>query len=1524
MRVENFQNILGIHSLDLYNIYDSNVATISSIADSSLINIYNNTDPYNYISIGTSNKNFVIHENNNNNGFIYNNNTIYIDNIKNTNIILDNIKYNTPQVIFPNNSIDISAYTFTSSGSVGLNFAKNLFITTPNTYWMSDSVFDGSGNLKTTITLPSINNIYIETGTSDSFKNGVWVTIKLPVSIILTSYHIEAVNYYLQFAPTHFCLYAFDYVLSKWRLLSENSFFDYNINNYDIYINIPSEKQKLYDTFTFLVSQVNGGLYAQINSLQFFAKPIISINDSIRITDDNIYNVNTLFAKELRLNNNSITTFDNLIDTISSGAILSVSSNITINWKNYSSNITYTSNNVGIYNNNPLSALSVSGDVSYNRRIIENSISIYPHPDLVNGNITIPRQSYIYSYITIGSLNFTINDYFHIDLYSIDFPIDSADYPYTTYYQKISIYGICNPSLKNSIYYDNIIDKSYLPIDTISGKKIERITKISYNYNQNNLLELYVKYNDLLYITHPTTPKNFSNIIYIDPINTRTNINNNFILNTTINYPSTGITPKDAIKNSCRILDLSSVDSNIFYTNYLSCSDSINTNSIYFTANNYSSNSILYTDSKGYIRPSSASVIQLNKINDISTSSNCALVTDNIGLITTTNVTTQMLLGLSNISRSFNNAIITDSNGLLTYSSTTNVQIEGLYNISFGSNKALCTNSNGIITYSSVSDIQLAGLSNASIIPNRSVITDNRGILTYGNVTSTQLNGLYNISYNSNNILTTNNSGIISATPVTYNMLIGLSNITSKTRRFVITDDNGYLTATNAASSNAENIDNILTLFNFSKNIASTYSNIVIGSNETVNNAQLYVKGLISTNNLDIYNTLSIGQGSLHWNSNLNVLEYNSSNYWKQFGDDILRCVAKYPPTFLYSPSAFITNLNTYQHIYTCYLNKTCSYGSGIYTIKCDLSDDGGTVGDNVNNTANMIFSDNSANYYWQTYPNFNNSTLGYINTKYIEENSIKYANTACGAYFIISLPENILLTYYNIYYNYNNTNYTYQNTLNTFTLFGYNINTDNWDTIDIQINVKKCNNNFIPNTFVIQNLYNNLRYSTFCICVYKTNTEINNNYAVINGFELYGINNYYGNTIYNISSISSNTINNTSNIYTKTFQNSPSFILGNNNVGINNYLPASLLSIGSDIYCTNNIINTESVVNINHSCNVDNLYGNGIRVLNLTRPSNNITKGIRASHVLNTWVNNADNLRTQYDIKLSHKNYENEKTVLSMLSDGRVGIGMTPDTSNYRQQGLSVLSNIYLYNNNTNTNYNRNFINIGVTNISSNYGIILPSYIGDVNNFLTINNITNNKPDEGNNIVTANLAWVPPNNIFTNVTFAQIGYPGVITCNVGTIKLQVAGSCIIGSNYINTIGPSYINQNTLIVTGQIYTTNDVTTDSDISYKYDLKKIDNAIEKISNLNGYTFSRNDVFGDDCDRRFCGLIAQEVEKVMPEAITKKHDNKLRVFYNNLAGLFVEGFKEHDDRISYMNYKINFLYIMLFSYIIIKLFI
>jgi len=90
------------------------------------------------------------------------------------------------------------------------------------------------------------------------------------------------------------------------------------------------------------------------------------------------------------------------------------------------------------------------------------------------------------------------------------------------------------------------------------------------------------------------------------------------------------------------------------------------------------------------------------------------------------------------------------------------------------------------------------------------------------------------------------------------------------------------------------------------------------------------------------------------------------------------------------------------------------------------------------------------------------------------------------------------------------------------------------------------------------------------------------------------------------------------------------------------------------------------------------------------------------------------------------------------------------------------------------------------------------------------------------------------------------------------------------------------------------------TTISDERLKTDIVKIDNALDKVSQLNGYTF---EYLADG--KKSAGVIAQEVEKVMPSAITEStlplkmgDDDKTEyktVQYDQLHGLMIEAIKE-----------------------------
>ena len=88
-------------------------------------------------------------------------------------------------------------------------------------------------------------------------------------------------------------------------------------------------------------------------------------------------------------------------------------------------------------------------------------------------------------------------------------------------------------------------------------------------------------------------------------------------------------------------------------------------------------------------------------------------------------------------------------------------------------------------------------------------------------------------------------------------------------------------------------------------------------------------------------------------------------------------------------------------------------------------------------------------------------------------------------------------------------------------------------------------------------------------------------------------------------------------------------------------------------------------------------------------------------------------------------------------------------------------------------------------------------------------------------------------------------------------------------------------------------------TISDERLKKDIQKIEGALDKIDQINGYTFEYN-----NDGKKSAGVIAQEVEKVLPSAVEEKKlhfqmDGDVGLYktvqYDQLHGLLIEAIKE-----------------------------
>jgi hypothetical protein len=116
--------------------------------------------------------------------------------------------------------------------------------------------------------------------------------------------------------------------------------------------------------------------------------------------------------------------------------------------------------------------------------------------------------------------------------------------------------------------------------------------------------------------------------------------------------------------------------------------------------------------------------------------------------------------------------------------------------------------------------------------------------------------------------------------------------------------------------------------------------------------------------------------------------------------------------------------------------------------------------------------------------------------------------------------------------------------------------------------------------------------------------------------------------------------------------------------------------------------------------------------------------------------------------------------------------------------------------------------------------------------------------------------------------------------------------------------------------TGEIRATNDVTAffSSDVSLKENIINIPNPLEAIRKLNGVLFDWKKSYidkrgGEDgyfVRKKDVGVIAQEVEKVLPEAVAQRPDGIKAVKYDRLTCLLIEAVKVLSDKIQKIEEK------------------
>jgi hypothetical protein len=105
--------------------------------------------------------------------------------------------------------------------------------------------------------------------------------------------------------------------------------------------------------------------------------------------------------------------------------------------------------------------------------------------------------------------------------------------------------------------------------------------------------------------------------------------------------------------------------------------------------------------------------------------------------------------------------------------------------------------------------------------------------------------------------------------------------------------------------------------------------------------------------------------------------------------------------------------------------------------------------------------------------------------------------------------------------------------------------------------------------------------------------------------------------------------------------------------------------------------------------------------------------------------------------------------------------------------------------------------------------------------------------------------------------------------------------------------------------TGEIRATNEITAyySSDVALKENITTIDNALDIVNSLQGVKFDWKDEYiksrgGEDgyfVRKHDTGIIAQDIEKVLPEIVAQRADGYKGVKYEKLMGLVIQAIKE-----------------------------
>jgi hypothetical protein len=243
----------------------------------------------------------------------------------------------------------------------------------------------------------------------------------------------------------------------------------------------------------------------------------------------------------------------------------------------------------------------------------------------------------------------------------------------------------------------------------------------------------------------------------------------------------------------------------------------------------------------------------------------------------------------------------------------------------------------------------------------------------------------------------------------------------------------------------------------------------------------------------------------------------------------------------------------------------------------------------------------------------------------------------------------------------------------------------------------------------------------------------------------------------------------------------------------------------------------------------------------------------------------------------------------MTLDASGNLGIGLTTPTDK-----------LHVYSGST-----------GTATFEGSYSFSAENYNIRLKNDGTTSGYLSQVPAAGGIIVADGMRyygsslWTPDGTSASS--FQQLSGNFIFTSNTGltggvnftsTERMRITSAGDVG---IGVVSPTV----KLDVAGSILASGNVTAYSDIRVKDNVESIEGAIGKLNQIRGVTYTRTDL--DDKHRRFAGVIAQEIEQVLPEAVFDNGKVKA-VDYNATIALLIEAVKEQQKRIDKLETLLN----------------